>query len=115
MLQTVFLLYSPPFTITEKEHEYVDANKKSKTSNAGRPTGGTGGGTGGNMFHADKVNPDVGRKNRRLEDYDANQYGDESGSDSDVVGSDDGETQRSSVNKAEEKKRLDEAVEALMK
>lgn len=49
------------------------------------------------MFHADKVNPDIGRKNRRMSDYDANQDGGESGSVSDVVGSGERETQTSSL------------------
>jgi hypothetical protein len=69
------------------------------------------------MFHADKVNPDKGQRNRRLEDYNAADH-ESSGDDSDerdtVTDESDGEL-RDLEHKADEKRRMDDAIQALEK
>ena len=102
-----------PWTVASGEHGYN--NNKKKKSNAGRPTGGTGGGPGGNRYHADFVNPDDGRMNRRLSDYN-NNAGDGGNDSNGVLDMHDGDIQmQNERNKAEENKRKAEAVEALKK
>ena len=58
-----------PWTVAAGEHSYNCSEDKKKSSGPGRPKGGKGGGPGGNMLHARKVNPDKGGKNRRLGEY----------------------------------------------
>ena len=101
-----------PWTVSAGEHKYNNGDKNKKHSGAGRPKGGTGGGPGGNMKHADKANPDKGGKNRRLGDYGiGSNQDDELGANAGVLVEDGNNIQL--INESEENKRRQVAHEAL--